>query len=166
MAGTAAALAYLNAKYHLAHDLGANTLNPTAADVNWIAHRVAIGKLTTYDVFEEQALKNRPNQIFLVFEGREYTYREFFDHVNAVGKWLSDELGIQPEEVVALNAPNGPEFLMMWLALDGIGAVPSFINYNLTGKSLVHCVKVSPNHYNHTVGVYNDSVSDPHTDFT
>jgi acyl-CoA synthetase (AMP-forming)/AMP-acid ligase II len=88
-------------------------------------------------------LHNRPNQIFLVFEGREYTYREFFDHVTKVGSWLMNGLGIQTDEVVALDGGNSPEFLMMWLALDGIGAVPSFINYNLTDKSLVHCIKVS-----------------------
>ena len=52
------------------------------------------------------------------------------------------DLGIQKGEIVAIDGPNSPEYLMLWFALDGIGAVPSFVNCNLTGQSLLHCVKV------------------------
>ncbi|KAF2813457.1 long-chain fatty acid transporter-like protein [Mytilinidion resinicola] len=147
VAGTTALAAYLNAKYHLIHDLSGSTLTPTDAEFAWLANRAASRKLTTYDIFEAQALHNVSNHIFLIFEGREFTYREFFDHVTKVGAWLMNDLGVQTEEVVALNGGNSPEFLMLWLALDGIGAVPSFINYNLTGKALVHCVKLCESRY-------------------
>ncbi|KAF2496323.1 long-chain fatty acid transporter-like protein [Lophium mytilinum] len=147
VAGTTALAAYLNAKHHLAHDLSKSTLTPTDAEFAWLAKRVAMRKLTTYDIFEAQALQNVPNQIFLIFEGREFTYREFFDYVTKAGNWLMNDLGVRPEEVVALNGGNSPEFLMLWLALDGIGAVPSFINYNLTGNALVHCVKLCESRY-------------------
>ena len=56
---------------------------------------------------------------------------------------LLDDLGIQVDEVVAMDGGNSPEYLMLWFALDAIGAVPSFVNWNLTGTGLVHCVKVS-----------------------
>ena len=52
------------------------------------------------------------------------------------------DLGIQKGEIVAIDGPNSPEYLMLWFALDGIGAVPSFVNCNLTGQPLLHCVKV------------------------
>lgn len=60
-----------------------------------------------------------------------------------MGNWLIDDLGIQVDEVVAMDGGNSPEYLMLWFALDAIGAVPSFVNWNLTGTGLVHCVKVS-----------------------
>jgi len=51
-------------------------------------------------------------------------------------------LGIEVGEVVAIDGGNSPEYLMLWFALDAIGAIVSFVNWNLTGEGLVHCVKV------------------------
>ena len=56
--------------------------------------------------------------------------------------WLMNDLGIRKGEMVALNGPNSAEYLMMWFALDGIGAGVSYINCNLTGTPLVHSAKV------------------------
>ncbi|KAJ5814797.1 fatty acid transporter protein [Penicillium riverlandense] len=44
--------------------------------------------------------------------------------------------------MVALDGPNSPEYLIMSFAIDSVGAVPCFINYNLTSQSLEHCIKV------------------------
>jgi acyl-CoA synthetase (AMP-forming)/AMP-acid ligase II len=52
------------------------------------------------------------------------------------------ELSIQRGDIIALDGGNSPEYLMMWYAIEGIGALPSFINNNLTGNSLLHCIKV------------------------
>lgn len=38
---------------------------------------------------------------------------------------------------------NCPQFVFLWLALWSLGAVPAFINYNLTGSPLVHSIRVS-----------------------
>ena len=38
---------------------------------------------------------------------------------------------------------NCPQFIFLWLGLWCIGAYPAFINYNLTGAPLIHCLKVS-----------------------
>ena len=38
---------------------------------------------------------------------------------------------------------NSEKFIFMWLGLWAIGAKPAFINYNLTGKALAHCIRVS-----------------------
>lgn len=60
-----------------------------------------------------------------------------------VGNWLVKEMGVKKGEVIALNGPNTAEYLMMWFAIDGICGVTGFINYNLTGEGLLHCVKIS-----------------------
>lgn len=38
---------------------------------------------------------------------------------------------------------NSPDFMFGWLGLWSIGAAPAMINYNLTGKALLHCLKIS-----------------------
>jgi acyl-CoA synthetase (AMP-forming)/AMP-acid ligase II len=79
----------------------------------------------------------------LDFEGELWTYKRFYLAVQRVGNWLMNDLGIQKGEVVALDGPNSCSYLLLWFALEGIGACPAFINSNLTGESLQHCVKVS-----------------------
>lgn len=37
---------------------------------------------------------------------------------------------------------NSPEFMIIWLAILSIGCAPAFINYNLEGKALLHCLDV------------------------
>lgn len=144
-AGTAALAAYLNAKFHIAHDLkhARGGLAPTQDVVDFLTDSVVKKRVLTYHIWEQQALRNRPNHPFLIFEGKTWTYGEFFDAIVRVGNWLMSDLGVQVGEVVAIDGGNSPEYLMLWFALDAIGASISFINWNLTGAGLVHCAKVS-----------------------
>lgn len=143
VAGTTALAAYINAKYHIAYDMknARSPLTPSPEFLNFFNDRITRKRVLTYHILEEQTQK-QPNHPFLIFEGRTWTYKQFLDSVHRVGNWLMNDLGIGVEEVVALNGGNSPEYLMMWLALDAIGAVISFINWNLTGTGLVHCTKV------------------------
>jgi acyl-CoA synthetase (AMP-forming)/AMP-acid ligase II len=54
-----------------------------------------------------------------------------------------NDLKIERNEVVALDGGNSCSYMLLWFALEGIGACPAFINSNLTSDSLQHCVKVS-----------------------
>jgi len=38
---------------------------------------------------------------------------------------------------------NSEKFIFIWLGLWSVGARAAFINYNLTGKALAHCIRVS-----------------------
>ena len=95
-----------------------------------------------YHDIEYWANEDRPNHIFLEYAGRSWTYKEFYQDLQRVGNWLMNDLGIRKHELVDINGPNSAEYLMLWFAMDGIGACQSFINYNLTGEALVHSVKV------------------------
>jgi acyl-CoA synthetase (AMP-forming)/AMP-acid ligase II len=117
-------------------------LAPSQDVVDFVAGCVARKRVLTYHIFEDQALRNRPNHPFLIFEEKTWTYKEFLDCIIRVGNFLMQDLGIGVEEVVAIDGGNSAEYLMLWFALEAIGAVPSFVNWNLTGPGLVHCVKV------------------------
>lgn len=144
VAGTSAVAAYLDAKFHIRHDLTQGSLdNARGAALTFISQREAENRLLVYHNIEHWAQLDRPNHLFLEFEGRSWTYKAFYEDLQRVGNWLINDLGIQKHEIVAIDGPNSPEYLMLWFALDGIGACPSFVNCNLTGDSLTHCVKVS-----------------------
>jgi len=143
-ASAAAAAAYLNAKYHIHHDISATGLAGSAiVALRYLNQRVKEDRLLMFSVWEEKVKDPAiVNNVFLWFEGKTWTYGEFFRKLIDVANWLLKDLGIQRGEIVALYGGNSPEYLMLWFALDAIGAVPSFLNCNLTGASLMHCVKV------------------------
>lgn len=142
-AGTAVLAAYLNAKYHIAHDVKnmSSGLSQYRKCMRFMADRAAQKRVLVYHVFEDQVGK-QPDHPFLIFEGRTWSYKEFFEAFMRVATWLIDELDVQVGEVVAIDGGNSPEYLMLWFALDAIGATTSFINWQLTGAGLVHCTKV------------------------
>lgn len=136
----------MDAKFHIRHDLRAGSLSKAAEEsFKFIAARQSEDKLLVYHLLEEWALKAGPDNLFLesIFENRRWTYREFYEDVQRVGNWLLKDMGIEKGEIVALDGPNSSSYLLLWFALEGIGACPAFINSNLTGDSLQHCVKVS-----------------------
>ncbi|KAI1506048.1 fatty-acyl-CoA synthase [Biscogniauxia marginata] len=108
-----------------------------------ILQRARENKLLTYSLFEERAGTSMGDSTFLIFEGREWTYTEFFKALQPVGNWLIKGLGVQKGEVVVVDGGNSPEYIILWFSLEAIGAIPAFVNCNLTAKPLIHSIKLS-----------------------
>ncbi|EMC91214.1 hypothetical protein BAUCODRAFT_318665 [Baudoinia panamericana UAMH 10762] len=144
IAGTAATAAYLDAKLHLGHDLlhGGSLNNAATRAQNFIAEKQAQDRMLIYHLFQDHASGLNANNLFLEFEGRSWTYGRFFDQLQRVGNWLMKDLGVRKGEMVAIDGPNSPEYLMLWFALDGVGASIAFLNCNLSGAPLVHSAKL------------------------
>jgi acyl-coenzyme A synthetase/AMP-(fatty) acid ligase len=135
-----AGLAYLNAKTQLSYDYRLLT-----AFFNAIIRgklRESKGRLNVFYILEEQAAKY-PETVLLIFEGRQWTYKEVYEISIKCGTWLKNTYNIQPKEIVAIDFENSEKFIFVWFGLWAIGAKPAFINYNLTGKALAHCIRVS-----------------------
>ena len=142
-AGVSAVAAYLDAKFHISHDLKAGSLNNAAAEaLEFITLKAGQKRLTIYHLIEDNALGPKADNLFLEFEGRSWTYKQFYDDLQRVGNWLANDLGIKTGERVAIDGANSAEYLMLWFALEAVGACVAFINSNLTGDPLVHSVKV------------------------
>lgn len=43
-----------------------------------------------------------------MFEGRTWTYKQFFDDLQRVGNWLMNDLGVRKGELVAIDGANSP----------------------------------------------------------
>ncbi|KAK8041054.1 hypothetical protein PG994_014061 [Apiospora phragmitis] len=146
--GTAAVAAYLDGKYHLRQDLW--NPNPYWRLLNLqllLKRKQWADRLTVFDTLEDHANSSRSDELFLMFEGRTWTYAQFFAALQPVGNWLINDLGVQRGEFVAIDSGNSPEYLILMFALNGIGAATALLNCNLTGKALVHCAKIASARY-------------------
>ena len=94
----------------------------------FLADRQAQGRVLLYHLLEEHSW-DRPNNLFLEYEGRSWTYKQFFDNVQRVGNWLLNDLGIQNGEMVALDGPNSAEYLLIWFALASSPGYSPFVKH-------------------------------------
>ncbi|SMR57628.1 unnamed protein product [Zymoseptoria tritici ST99CH_3D1] len=148
VAGTAAAAAYLDAKFHIREDLNKGNLDNAAAEAQkFIADKEARNELLLYHDLQNWAKRDIPNHTFLEYQSRSWTYKQFHADLQRVGNWLMNDLGVRRSEMVAISGPNSAEYLMLWFAIDGIGACQSFINHNLTDNALTHSVKLCEPRY-------------------
>jgi acyl-CoA synthetase (AMP-forming)/AMP-acid ligase II len=112
---------------------------PSFLNLLWNQHR---GRLNSFYRLETLATsKSSADRPFILFEDEKYTYAQTYDYVLRYGHWLKTRMGVNKGDIVALDFQNTAQFVFLFLALWEIGAKPAFINYNLTGKALVHCLK-------------------------
>lgn len=138
----ASALAYLNARWSVFYDakligsLIKAMMKAKYADYN--------GHLNLFYVLENYALAaGTKNHLFMVYNGRTWTFHETYETVLRYGAWLQTVYDVKPKDIVAIDFMNSSTFLFFVLGLWSIGAVPAFINYNLSSKPLTHSVRVS-----------------------
>ncbi|KAI1825026.1 fatty-acyl-CoA synthase [Xylaria intraflava] len=146
--GALAAGMYLDARFLIRNDLsqGSARLNAMRGQ-RYIAELARKNMLTVYDVLAARAPTPEGDNTCLIFEDRQWTYREFYDAIQPIANWLIKDLGVKKGEVVALDGGNTPEYLMIIFAVEAIGATVALLNCNLTGNSLAHCVKLAkPRH--------------------
>lgn len=89
----------------------------------------------------EETCKKRWSEEAIWTRERTYTYRELHEWTLRYAQYMINE-GIKPKELVAMYLTNSAHFMFVWFATMAIGAAPAFINYNLEGKGLLHCLEV------------------------
>ena len=99
-------------------------------------------KLYISDFFQETAAKY-PNKVAIVFEDREITFKELDEVSNKIANMLRSSTNLKHRDTVAIFMENCPEFVFVGLALSKIGVTAALINYNLTGDSLAHCIRIA-----------------------
>jgi acyl-coenzyme A synthetase/AMP-(fatty) acid ligase len=137
----AAGLAYFNAKTAFGYDV--RLIGSVFKGQIATAIRGKKDKLNIFYRLEDLALGKQANDVFIIFEGRQWTYKEFYQTVLKYGTWIKNTYNVKPKEIVAMDFMNSEKFMFLWFGLWSIGAKPAFINYNLAEKALAHCIKVS-----------------------
>ncbi|KAK5738125.1 hypothetical protein LTR17_006154 [Elasticomyces elasticus] len=145
LAGTTAAAAYLDARFHIRKDI-ANTLE--GRQVARLGAKLAkTNKRSLWYQFESQAqaLKDEQCIWYRASAGEApivYTWTQAYENSCRWARFL-EEQGVRPGDLVGTYLINGPEFMFNTLGSWAIGAAPAWINYNLGGDGLVHCLKVA-----------------------
>ena len=133
---------WLNAKAQLSYDYLLLSSNFYAS--SYLARAVRRDRVNLLHQLEAHATAKRTETApFLVYHGKEWTYRQVYDTVLKYACWLRKSYGVKHGEIVAMDMMNSPRLVFFWLALWSLDACPAFINYNLVGESLIHCIKVS-----------------------
>ncbi|ETN39988.1 uncharacterized protein HMPREF1541_04263 [Cyphellophora europaea CBS 101466] len=137
-AGTWATAAYLDAKFHVRKDL---TLLRKLKQAEWdYKQQVKADRVNVWYIIAETCHRQWDDRA-IWFRGRTISFGEFYEQTVRYANWMLDQ-GIQPGELVGMYLINSPEFMMIWFATLCIGAAPAFLNYNLEGKALLHCLQV------------------------
>jgi acyl-CoA synthetase (AMP-forming)/AMP-acid ligase II len=136
-----AGLKYLDARLGLTYDY---RLIGSAFKAQFrLALKEKKDRLNFFYVLEDHAKGKQANEILLIFGGRQWTYKEVYEIALKYGTWLKTKYNVKPKEIVAMDFMNSEKFVFIWLGIWAIGGKPAFINYNLTGKALAHCIRVS-----------------------
>ncbi|KIW98876.1 uncharacterized protein Z519_00539 [Cladophialophora bantiana CBS 173.52] len=135
-----AGLAYLNARWRVSVDL--ELLLSLSASQRAFAKREKADRASSFYLIEEHAYNPQvADKVFIIYQGRKWTFKQTYDMVLRYAGYLHTTHSVLPGEIVAIDFMNSPQFLFLAMALWSLGALPAFINYNLTSASFVHSVK-------------------------
>jgi len=99
------------------------------------------GAMSISQALTEQA-ERLPKSVFLLWEGKSYTYAQFDNQVNRLITALV-QLEFTPGMHVGVCMHNHPNYLITVVALNRIGAVAVLLNQDLRGQSLNQALMVS-----------------------
>ncbi|XP_038072181.1 very long-chain acyl-CoA synthetase-like [Patiria miniata] len=92
------------------------------------------------DFFEEHA-KQTPEKAFLLHRDEVHTYGALEGEANKLARFVKSTGLVRCLDTVAIFMFNEPSFVLSWLAFNKLGLRMAFLNYNLKGDSLLHCIK-------------------------
>jgi citronellyl-CoA synthetase len=90
----------------------------------------------------ERTTERFPNHNAVIFEGLTLTWRELNALANRYAAALSAR-GLTRGDAVSILMENRIDFLATLIALNKLGVIAALINTNLTGKPLIHCIKIT-----------------------
>ena len=90
----------------------------------------------------EKAVDQWPNNVALICDERQLTYRELDSMANRYAHWIKGR-GLRRGDTVALVMPNRLEYLAIWLGFSKVGVATALVNNNLTGAALAHSLAIS-----------------------
>ncbi|KAI6660489.1 Long-chain fatty acid transport protein 4-like [Oopsacas minuta] len=97
----------------------------------------------TYHMKWQKTVDKQPNKVAIRFQDEEWTYIRIVSLANKIANYLSSNSNLDVGDTVALVAENCPEYIVVLLALSKLGCPAALINFNLSGKQLLHTIEIS-----------------------
>ncbi|KAK2049328.1 AMP-binding enzyme [Colletotrichum somersetense] len=130
---------YLDAKFHLSKDM--NLLALRRRVVKSVENSIKTGRVSPYYLFEESVERHPYDEAIWTRDGS-ISWKVTYERSNQYAQLFLSH-GVKPGDFVALFMQNSPDFAFAWMGLLAVGAAPSMINYNLTGKALLGVIEIS-----------------------
>ena len=83
--------------------------------------------LTMYEAFRDSA-KKYPNDLAVFYQGKKISFKKLLDRINKMANVLHYRLGINKNDVVLISQPNIPEVVVLFYAVNKIGAISHLIH--------------------------------------
>ena len=89
------------------------------------------------------SVKRHPNKIALMYEDTKVTFQEVDEISKRIANALRSSTPLQHGDTMAMFMENCPEYIYIHLALSKLGVTGAYINHNLRGNSLAHCIRIA-----------------------
>lgn len=86
------------------------------------------------------AFKQHAERDFVVYQDRRLTYRQTAEQACLFVQYLKVHCAITANERIAIAMRNAPEWLVVFLAITSLGAVPVLVNGRGAPDEIAHCV--------------------------
>jgi fatty-acyl-CoA synthase len=90
----------------------------------------------------ESAFDRFAQRTAIIFEDQALTYKALDERANRYAHWVLAQ-GLKPGDVAALLMQNRPDYIACWYGLSKVGVETAFLNTNLMGAGLAHCIKIA-----------------------
>jgi len=107
-----------------------------SANIKGIAKMELKEEMSWGELLEEK-VKKYGNRVFLIFEEKQYTYRDMDNNANRIANFFSGRGGSYGKGV-AILMDNSPAFLDIFIGLQKIGMYSVPVNTSLKGESLLY----------------------------
>ncbi|MFL2754437.1 MAG: AMP-binding protein [Gammaproteobacteria bacterium] len=94
------------------------------------------------DTFFLENVKKYPNDVAFIFNDEKITWLEADKKIDRYAAFLQSK-DISKDQSFALLMDNCPDFLMLFIAANRIGAIAALINTTVTGEGLKHVISIS-----------------------
>ncbi|XP_070539234.1 long-chain fatty acid transport protein 6-like [Ptychodera flava] len=137
-AGTVATAGILNYVYpYWGHDF--NILKFGIGVLSTVRKNVE-QKRFVVDIFMDKVARH-PYKAFIIYENTIYTYGDIDRMSNRFANFVRQQ-GLNSGDSIAMLMHNEPAFMWMYFGFAKLGISCAFINYNLRGESITHCLDV------------------------
>lgn len=92
-----------------------------------------------HELFEEQVRKT-PDQIALIFEDRQFTYRQLDEMSNSLAHYLREEKGVKPNDIVPIISKRSWHVIIAMLGVMKAGGAYSLIDFNYPKERIDYLV--------------------------
>ncbi|XP_053355908.1 long-chain fatty acid transport protein 2-like [Clarias gariepinus] len=99
------------------------------------------GSTPCYSILDRflDSVGSHPQKVFVLFEGRSFTYREADRLSSKAARALLQHTELREGDTVALLLGNQPDLIWTWIGLFKLGCSVALLNTNIRARSLLHC---------------------------